>query len=286
MKYFSKKITRPYTTTLGEFNIVDITSYYEVNDSQFKTNDIRIDDSETLIEASLRIYNDIDSFWLFLFANKKINPFELLSQSNNKLKEKNSELNGLGIQQQGVPDYNDGILTPGSLLFPYVETTGPSWDYGSTGNFSLTGGFALIDNFNTFSKRTISKNSIGFTLAADVNIKMAALIKGPTGYSLYNFQQNGYTASISIASKESLLSVVDEINYKTSDKLEYGKVKSEYPLIKKGSGTPPYEISTAGITQQNTINEIIQDKINTIKAYLPPTVVFSSFNRISQNYRI
>lgn len=286
MKYFSNKITRSYTTTLGDFNIVDLTSYYVVNDSQFKKTNLRVDNTETLIESSQKFYGDIDSFWMFLFANKKINPFELLEQNNTSLKNEISNLNGLKIQQQGVPDYNDGILTPGSLLFPATEVTGAPWNYGSTGNFSLTGGFALIDGFNNFSKRTISKNAVGFTLAADVNVYMSALIKGTTGYYLYNFTRNGYTGPIYVASKEKVLSVVNEIDYKTSEKITYAKVTSEYPLIKKGFGTPGYEISTAGITQDIDVNTTIENKINTIEAYLPSTILFSSFRRINQNYRV
>lgn len=290
MKYFSTKITRSYPTTIGNFNIIDMTTYYVVNDSFFKKAEVRVDNSETLVETAYKVYRDIDSFWLFLFANKKINPFELLTDNNTTLKENISDLTGVGIQQQGIPNYNDAILTPGSILLPGAGVCGESWNFGSTGNFSLTGGFAVVDSYNTFSKRAAGKQPVGFTFETGTGLTLSALIKGPTGYSLYNFSRTisgtTYDGTLFIGSVTPELTVESEIDYFTSDKVNYVKIKSEYPLIKKGSGLSPYEFETIGSTQGIDINESIENRTNSIQAYLPATILNSAFTRIKQSYKV
>lgn len=288
MKYFLSQSKLQYATTIGTFSIVDLTSYLKVDDSQFKTKEINVDNTQTLVELAQSIYDDMDSFWLFLFANKSINPFDLLDFSNTSAKESANQLLGLGVQQQGIPDYSDAILTPGSIIFPATEVTGQSWNYGSTGNFSLTGGFAIIDTYNTFSKRAISKQPYGFTFQTYVNL--SALIKGKTGYSLYNFTKDisgtTYTGVIYIQATAGTLSITDEINFETSDKISYAKVKSEYPLIKKGSGLSPYEIPPEGPTQYIDVNQTIQTNQNKINSYISGTMKYSAFTRVVQNYEV
>jgi len=288
MKYFLSQSKLQYATTIGTFSIVDLTSYLKVDDSQFKTKEINVDNTQTLVELAQSIYDDVDSFWLFLFANKTINPFDLLDFSNTSVKESASQLLGLGVQQQLVPDYNDAILTPGSIIFPATEVTGASWSYGSTGNFSLTGGFAVIDSYNTFSKRAITKQPIGFTF--QLSSLISALIKGPTGYSLYNFTKEifgtTYTGEIYIGSTAATLSITDEITFQTAEKTSYATVKSEYPLIKKGFGLSPYEIPPEGPTQYIDINQTIQTKQNNINSYISGTMKYSAFTRVVQNYEV
>lgn len=288
MKYFLSQSKIGYETTIGSFDIVDMTTYYKVDDSQFKTKDINVDNTQTLIELSHMFYDDMDSFWLFLSANKKINPFDLLDFSNTTVKESVNQLLGLSVVQQQIPDYIDAILTPGSIIFPATEVTGPSWDYGSTGNFSLTGGFAVIDSYNTFSKRAITKQPIGFTF--QLSNFLSALIKGPTGYSLYNFTREisgtTYTGQIYLGSTAATLTITDQINFETIDNTLYATIKSEYPIIKKGFGLSPYEIPPEGLTQSIDINQTIKTNANKINSYIPNTMKASAFTKIIQNYEV
>lgn len=290
MKYFLSQFKRSYPTSIGSFNIVDFTSYYRVDDSQFEEKEVRADNTHTLVELAKNVYDDVDSFWLFLLANKTINPFTLLDFNNTSLQETASDLVSLHIQQQQIPDYLDAILTPGSILLPEATVGGSAWNYGSTGNFSLTGGFAVVDQYNNFSKRAITKQPIGFTFG--VFSFLSALVKGQTGYSLYNFNkeinETTYTGRIYPSVISDTLSVVDEINFLLSDKQPYAKIKSEYPVIKKGSGLSPYEIpeTVGGITQSVNIDTTIQNNKNIINSYISSTIKYSAFTRIIQNYEV
>jgi hypothetical protein len=111
INYFNSLPTRSYTTTIGNFNIVDMTSYYTVNDSKFVLTELVIDSNDTLIETSKKIYDNIDSFWLFLFANKKINPFDLL-EPNNSVQE-NTVAGFTGLQLLVYNSAEDAIFTNG-----------------------------------------------------------------------------------------------------------------------------------------------------------------------------
>ena len=290
MKYFLSQSKIQYPTTIGSFNIVDMTTYYQVDDSQFKTKEIDVDNTETLIELGQSIYGDVDSFWLFLLANKSINPFNLLDFSNTSVKETANNLVGLHVQQQSIPDYVDAILTPGSILLPETRVGGSAWNYGSTGNFSLTGGFSVVEQYNNFSKRMITKQPVGFTFA--LNGYLSALVKGETGYSLYNFTRTidgtTYTGQIFPSQIVEVTSIVTELDYSLSDKDIYAKVTSEYPVIKKGSGTPAYEFieEAGGATLSIDINTTIETNINKINSYISGTMKYSAFTRIVQNYEV
>lgn len=277
MKYFSNLPIRSYETTIGNFTIVDMCSYYVANDTNSVIADVRIDNTETLIEAAHKIYKDVDSFWLFLFANKKINPFELLEESNTVLSQTVSGLTGIGVWNLLGEDAN---FPAGSLIFPQTNNTGSGWDFGSTGNFSLTGGFALIDSYNPFSKRAVVKYVEGFTLATlyDGNgLDLRGAVKGKTQYTLYD-----QTAQIYGITKENF--VTGKIDYLTSDLIPFVSVKSEFPLIKKGIESPYEPIGTGGIA--TSINETIDAKINSIKAYLPGTIAYTNFKKVTPNYQV
>jgi hypothetical protein len=283
MKYASNMPIRSYETTIGSFNMVDLSSYYVVDDSIFESDNITIDNSETLIEAAKNIYGDVDSFWLFLFANKKINPFELLQSNNTNLFDETSGKTGFSILDQAY----DGIFPSGSLVFPYVADNGITWNYGSTGNFSLTGGFALVDSFNSFSKRIVIRYLEGFTLSDDPNVNYWGVVKGKTEYTTYKNVSSNYPLAINSGTIKQEVSVVDTVDYLTADKQPYVSVKSEYPLLKKGppSIPPAYEPVGTGGTEI-TINTELDNRIPAIKAYIPSTVKNSAFIRIVQNYEV
>lgn len=284
INYFNNISTRSYPTTLGDFIIEDMTSYFTVNDSQFITTDLTIDNTDTLIEASKKIYDDIDSFWLFLFANKKINPFDLLEPNSSLVQSTISELTGLQLLEYNTSE--DAIFTNGSLIFPKTENTGSSWEYGSTGEFDLDGGFALIDSYNPFSKRAVVKYIEGFTLAnANAMGPLKGLVSKPTGYSWYDKEAeiNEITPALVVADaiKYDFSSVAESLT--TAESLI--EVKSEYPLNKKVSGQAPYEpVGTGGVSI--SIQQTLQTRIPSIKAYLIGSLRDASFNKVIQNYQV
>lgn len=279
ISYFNSLGSKSYPTTIGNFTIVNMTSYFKVDDSNFVTTDINVDNTQTLIETANSIYEDIDSFWLFLLANKKINPFELLEENNSVLQSTAAGFTGIELQ---TTEGGDGLFTNGSLLFPKTENTGASWEFGSTGNFELNGGFALIDSYNPFSKRAVIKYVEGFTLGLVYDIgDLKGLVKGSTSYSWYDKTAGiyGITQELGVVNEVSYVSDVSDTNK------EYVKVKSEYPLLKKGSGIPAYEpVGTGGI--QTTISQVLQSRITQIKCYLPQSIKNSAFAKVVQNYKV
>lgn len=280
INYFNSISSRIYPTTLGNFVIQDMTSYYTVDDSRFIKTDLTIDSVDTLIEASKNIYQDVDSFWLFLFANNKINPFDLLEPNSSVVESIVSGFTGVALE---VYPAQDAIFTSGSLLFPQTANTGASWEYGSTGEFDLNGGFALIDSYNPFSKRAVIKYVDGFTLGIGPlyggnGPQLKGIVKEKTGFSWYD-----KTAEISGITQE--LGVADTIEYSFDVGESLIAVKSEYPLLKKGSGQSPYEPVGTGGTNVS-IQQTLETRIPSIKSYLIGSLRDASFNRVVQNYKV
>jgi hypothetical protein len=257
-----------------------MSTYYIVNEVGMELGETKVDSNHTLIELANVTYDDIDSFWIFLFANKAINPFELLQISNTNLKNSVIDLTGLGLLVENTS--NDALFTNGSLLLPATPNSGNTWDYGRTGNFSLTGGFALIDSYNPFSKRATVKYAKGFTLGltTQTGTTFSGLIKGKTAYSLYD-------QSTEIQTLDAELSVTSNIDYLTSEEEVYLSVKSEYPVFAKGGANPAYKpvtTATEAIEVETNIEEVIDTRLPKIKSYLPGTVKQSNFIKIVQNY--
>lgn len=274
MKYASNLPIRNYQTSIGTFTMVDLCSYFTVNEVNMEKSNFNLDKSTTLVEAAQQIYQDVDSFWLFLFANKKVNPFTLANDNNTSNIKKNSSL--VGVAAKNEFSVFDSIFLTGSVVVPKTNNTGSAWDYGSTGNFSLTGGFAVVDEFNPFSKRFISKQPVGFTFE-EPNV-ITGLVKGFTGK--YVSYDTGVSAIIGAVTGK--LSLPEELLYDTSETKEFVKVKSEYPIFPKGSN-PAYKPSEDQPIEV-TFEQTVEESLNNIEIYLPATVQYSNFTKVVQNY--
>lgn len=276
MKYSKNLPLRSYQTALGPFTMVDLCSYYTVDEVNIQKSQINLDKSTTLVEAAYNVYGDIDSFWLFLFANKKINPFTLANENNTVKLQNDKTLEGVAARDQNT--VYDSIFLAGSVVLPKTNNTGSAWNYGSTGNFSLTGGFAIVDSFNPFSKRFISKTPSGFTYDPGIGQAITGLIPSATGgFKTYDA---GKTAQVEQV--DAKLGLPEEIIYLTSETKQFIKVKSEYPIFAKG-GNPTYVPSTDQETTI-TVQESIEQSTNDIEIYLPATVQYSNFTKIVQKY--
>lgn len=277
MKYFEKLPKINYETTAGTFTVTTPYAYYKFDVDSILKQDYAIDAKTTLLEAGAILYKDANSFWLFLLANKKINPFDLL-EPNNSVQE-NTVAGFTGLQLLVYNSAEDAIFTNGSLIFPRTENTGANWEYGSTGEFDLNGGFALIESYNPFSKRAVIKYLEGFTFAnANDMGPLKGIVGSSTGYTWYDKQAGiyGITQELGVASK---------IEYSFNDVKDLIKVNSEYPLLKKGSGQSPYEpVGTGGVVISNS--ETIKNTIPKIQMYLKGSLKDSFFKKITQNYRV
>lgn len=274
MQYSSYLPKRNYETTIGYFDIVDITSYFTLDDENFEKIKIPVDKSQTLIEASYITYGDVDSFWLFLFANKKINPFTLTKFDSTYQLEKIKNYTALDMTEGSGLDVN---TYNGSILIQKTSNSGVTWDYGSTGNFSLTGGFALVDSFNTFSKRVTIKDTKN-SLPIGNNAGYFIINKSPSGsYSIYDASKN-----LEILDNIVLSNATKSIKYESTTTNRITSIlESELPVIQKGSGAQ-YTPQGTGITFST--EEDIENQSIDIDIYDSKSINASNIIQVKQNY--
>lgn len=280
MNYSSSLPKRSYETTIGFFKIVDFTSFYSVASVNIDKNTINVDKSTTLVEKAASLYNDPNSFWLFLIANNTINPFTLTKQSST------SQIQNYNISETIIATVNGTeIYSPaGSIITKYSATGGSAWQFSSVGNFSITGGFALVDTYNPYSKRLIMKEAVGLTLSADT--ALWNIINGTTNYySEFPDSTVGITNQLSYYSLQK--DVKDIVTYtKGATVSAYILLDSEEPPINKSlGGTAAYE--PTGITfQELSFTDVAEQQSIAIFAFLPYTAGYRSFNLIKQSYTV
>jgi hypothetical protein len=280
VNYSSSLPKRSYETTIGFFKIVDFTSFYSVASVNIDKNTINVDKSTTLVEKAALLYNDPNSFWLFLIANNTINPFTLTKQSST------SQIQNYNISETIIATVSGTeIYSPaGSIITKYSATGGSAWQFSSVGNFSITGGFALVDTYNPYSKRLIMKEAVGLTLSADT--ALWNIINGTTNYySEFSDSTVGITNELSYYSLQK--NVKDIVTYtKGATVSAYILLDSEEPPINKSlGGTAAYE--PAGITfQELSFTDVAEQQSIAIFAFLPYTAGYRSFNLIKQSYTV
>ncbi len=275
MKYSTNLPKRTYTTTIGDFVLVDLSSYYVFDDTNAEKMNISVDKSQTLIETSYSTYGDVDSIWMFLFANKKINPFTLTKLDAPTALAKVKNFTALGLEEDGP--VVDAITTNGSILVDRVTNSGAKWDYGSTGNFSLTGGFALVDSVNTFSKRAVVKEANNIQLTENA-VTYFLLNRSSNGsYSIYNASK---TIGISQAIARQSLTNSTKFEQVTPGRITTN-LNSELPVLIKGNGSA-YTPQGTGVTF--SFEEDVQNQNIDIFAYDITTISFTNLIQINQNY--
>lgn len=195
MKYFEKLPKRNYETTLGSFNISDFFSYYKFNYENVSKKEITIDSKTTLPEAASVIYEDSNSFWLFLLANKWLNPFTLLEDNVLIFSKQNENKNDIrvGANSSGGIDISDIqssletliYIVPGSILLKNTgATSGNPWDYSYVGYFDLNDEFSIVESVNSYSKKITVKESC---------LSKTIFTNGVTGYKLANINKPEYS---------------------------------------------------------------------------------------------
>lgn len=279
MNYSSSLPKLSYETTIGSFNIVDLTAFYDINSIIIDKNTINVDKSTTLIEKSFSTYNDPNSFWLFLVANNTINPFTLTKESST------SQIENYNISETIVATVGGTeIYSPaGSIITKYSATGGSAWQFSSVGNFSITGGFALVDTYNPYSKRLTMKEAVGLTLSTDS--ALWNIINGTTNY--YSEFPDSTTSVSNQLSYYSLQKDVHSIvTYaKGATVSPYILLDSEEPAINKALFGSTAAYQPAGITYQElSFTEVAEQQSTAILAFLPYASGYRSFEVIIQSY--
>ena len=274
MNYSSSLPKLSYETTIGSFDIVDLTAFYNVKSINIDKNTINVDKSTTLVEKAHSIYNDPNSFWLFLVANNTINPFTITKESST------SQIENYNVSETIVATFNNSkIYAPsGSIITQYSATGGSAWQFSSVGNFSLTGGFALVDTYNPYSKRLIMKEAQGITLLTQTSLWN--VVNGTTYFSQADSVQ-GITNELSFYSLQNV--VHTKVFYTKGNTVSaYFELDSEDTVLAAGQ-TSAYQ--PAGITSQEiSFNEFAEQQSTTILAFLPYTSGYRSLEVITQSY--
>jgi hypothetical protein len=275
MKYSTNLPARTYTTTIGDFNIIDICSYYTLDDTNFEKVNIPIDKSQTLVEASYTNFSDVNAIWLFLFANNKINPFTLTKLDTPTALAKVKNYEDLNMSEGAGAD---AIGTKGGILIEKTNNSGVTWDYGSTGNFSLTGGFALIDGVNSFTKSVLikePKSNLPITLSDGYFMLNRS---SNNSYSIYNPNKN-----LAIANQSAATQSINTIRYEFAeiDMRRITELTSTLPYLTKGSGSA-YTPEGTGIT--SSFEEDVKNQNIDILGYDLKSVNYSNLLQVNQNY--
>jgi len=275
MKYSTNLPARTYTTTIGDFNIIDLCSYYTLDDTNFEKVNIPIDKSQTLVEASYTNFRDVDAIWLFLFANKKINPFTLTKLDTPTALAKVKNYEDLNMSEGAAVD---AIGTKGGILIEKANNSGVTWDYGSTGNFSLTGGFALIDGINSFTKSVLIKEPKS-NLPITPSSGYFMLNRGSNNsYSIYNPSKD-----LEILNQSAATQSINTIKYEFAeiDMRRITQLTSPLPYLTKGSGSA-YTPEGTGIT--SSFEEDVKNRNIDILGYDLKSVNYSNLLQVNQNY--
>jgi hypothetical protein len=275
MKYSTNLPARTYTTTIGDFNIIDLCSYYTLDDTNFEKVNIPIDKSQTLVEASYINFRDVDAIWLFLFANKKINPFTLTKLDAPTALAKVENYEDLNISEGAGAD---AIGTKGGILIEKTNNSGVTWDYGSTGNFSLTGGFALIDGVNSFTKSVLikePKSNLPITLSDGYFMLNRS---SNNSYSIYNASKD-----LEILKQSAATQSINTIQYELAeiDLRRTTALTSNLPYLTKGSGSA-YTPEGTGVTF--SFEEDVKNQNIDILGYDLKSVNYSNLLQVNQNY--
>jgi hypothetical protein len=137
--------------------VVSPYAYYEINESFIQKQPYQIDSKTTLLEAGAELYNDADSFWAFLIANKTINPFTLLAQNVDMLKNKSAGKYTFNLTGSTANQYV--VLGQRSVLVKYdaSQVTGVTGTLGQTGAWDPYGDFTLVESTNSYDKKITTK---------------------------------------------------------------------------------------------------------------------------------
>lgn len=175
MKYFENLPKRNFESSIGNFEISDFFTYLDNSSVIIDKSNVEIDSKTTLLEASYAVYNDPNSFWLFLAANNTVNPFTLLATNTNIFITENEGKINMGIVSN--PAGSTGLAFPeGTIIVPYIANTGDSASYSSIGNFSLDGPLTLVEDTSFYQRQMIIKDQKGGTFISPNGLTGSSIV--------------------------------------------------------------------------------------------------------------
>ena len=275
MKYFENLPKKSFISSIGDFTISDFFTYLDPNLGNIDETPVTVDSKTTLLEAAYSTYGDLNSFWMFVSANKTINPFTLLAPNTTIFLSQNEAKTSLELVDTvfGVTNYT---FPKGSLIAPYVANSGGSYSYSSVGNFNLNGPLSIIESVSYFQGTMIIKDQRGATYSfinQSGSTGSQVVIIYPTEGGTYAIQ----TPLFPTKTKSSVKAII-ELDAITEGIIEefYGDflspVKPKSTSSSKKSSTPStLSVSVDGITNATKITAIkaLELQSKNIIAYIP-----------------
>jgi hypothetical protein len=273
MKYFENLPKKTFASSVGNFVISDFFTYLDSADLNLTTSNVEVDSKTTLLEAAYTVYNDPNSFWLFLTSNKTVNPFNLLATNVNIFITDNE--NKIGLNLVSNPSGSTAFGYPqGSIVVPYIGNTGASSAYSSIGNFDLNGPLTLIEDVSFYSADMVIKAQQGGTfISSDGVTGSGVLVITPIEGGTFSIQKILYPSNTKKAI-ETVVKVelseegqIEEIG--VSDKYSGGKKSSSSSstiTVGISGGTDVSALTVNQLSSKN-INAIVQSQVGLLKSY-------------------
>jgi hypothetical protein len=278
MKFFTNLPKTTFQSSIGTFTVSDFFTYLDVENVFVDTGTFTIDNKTTLIEAAARLYNDPDTFWSFVVANDIINPFDLLAENVTQFVEDNKEKISLVLYNDPDIPSTATVVPVGSLIVPFSANSGACYSMGSTGNFTLNGPFAIVEETSFYDgNMTISVQygtTSNFITVSGSPEKVTVLEKNADGSYVWG---NNWYAMEKVAATDKVVAITSK---------EDGKI-----IYKRGTSsrtTPDEEISKspalAGATAAITAKQFIENQSKTIDAYTQSELGFVQASFVSAKY--
>lgn len=278
MKFFSNLPKTTFESSIGPFTVSDFFTYLDIENVFVDTGSFNIDNKTTLIEAAATLYNDPDTFWSFVVANDMINPFDLLAENVTQFIEDNKEKITLVLYSDPDIPTTATTVPVGSLILPSVANSGACYSMGSTGNFDLSGPFAVVEETSFYDGNMTIGIQYGttsdFITVSGSPEKVVVIQKNADGSYTWI---GGWYALDKVAATEKVVAITST---------EDGKI-----IYKRGTGsrTPPdEEISKspalAGATAAVTATQFVQNQSKTIDAYTQSELGFVQASFVTAKY--
>ena len=283
MKYFSNLPTKTFASTIGNFTICDFFSRYEVNTALAQTQDVVVDDKSTLIELSQNIYQDNNSIWLFLLANNYIDPYDLVAYNVSLYKNSNQyKLATSIVVDNETPGTAISVMGTSSIIAPYIGTTsGNKWEYSSVGNFSLTGGFALVETTDYYTGRSVIKQPKVVNFITNTTYDILSVINKPLGATSYTtLEESGINSFITQNKKP----VIDDTAVQGVPDAGSVILAGDSDYATAGFAVPPPPATNTGAGATLTNLQYLTDQNKNIKVFLPGKIGIIITNLVSFNY--
>jgi hypothetical protein len=280
MKFFNNLPKTNFESSIGTFTISDFFTYLDVEHVLVSEGSISIDDKTTLLEAASLNYGDVNSFWAFVPANYTINPFDLLAPNTFLFSQTNADKINLIL----LPSPNavtGGVAFPvGSILTPYNNNSGASYQYGSTGNFDLSGALAVIEQSSFYDGNMVIGSQVGGTgsfISINNPSEHVVVIQKNTDGS-YTWAGDYYTGNKKAYTQKVTTQVLND-----DGKTIYKETVSSNPTLDTyiPSSTPINGITTPNLF--TVINNVV-NKTKLIEAYIPSELGLIQSSFITTKY--